>query len=713
MKKLFYFQVFILIFVTAIKADTIHVPGNYATIQDGIDAATSSDTVLVADGIYTGVGNKNIDFLGKSVEVISENGPENCVIDCEGSGRGFIFQNDENEYSILSGFSIRNGFSVGGGGIYIHGESEGYGPMIQNCIISNNAVESDQAKGGGIFCEYADPTIIDCIVDSNTARGNSAKGAGIYCWQSIPIIRNCTIRENIAFSSEPGNNAFGGGIYICDGPFPATDIAVIEDCEIADNYAAGMGGGLYLIFVNFEIINSEISGNQCLYYGGGISALGGPGFGFNVTIMNCTITNNSSENGVGGSFGATGGINMTECDMTISNTLIANNTSDYSGVGIEISFGKLTLINSTIVNNNPNIGGSEIRCINSELNLLNSIVSATECNTTITIQLCDSVGVSYCNLQNRSGEIFGNEFSEEFGQLIATNINGDSCDVYNNIFLDPLFYTTAGDSAFYLTEDSPCIDAGDPASPLDPDSTRADIGAFYFDQSIASPLAVTLTPSVTPITIPANGGNFAFNIELSNTGVNPVNVDIWSMITLPNGSEFGPIINFPGFNLQPGINPNRDRDQNIPANAPSGNYTYDAYIGEYPDSIFAEDHFNFEKLAVWDGFANVDDWNCWGESFDDAVLTSVNSVPNYLFFNAFPNPFNQHTVLDFVLPSAGKVSLTVFDITGREVVMLVDGMKTAGQHQVVFDAEDLTSGVYFAWLEAGEFKEVRKILLVK
>ena len=69
------------------------------------------------------------------------------------------------------------------------------------------------------------------------------------------------------------------------------------------------------------------------------------------------------------------------------------------------------------------------------------------------------------------------------GQIMTTNLNGDSCDVYYNIFLDPLLFNPdSGD--FHLTAESPCIDAGDPASPLDPDSTIADMGAFYFDQAV-------------------------------------------------------------------------------------------------------------------------------------------------------------------------------------------------------------------------------------
>ncbi len=64
------------------------------------------------------------------------------------------------------------------------------------------------------------------------------------------------------------------------------------------------------------------------------------------------------------------------------------------------------------------------------------------------------------------------------------NANGDSCDVYNNIQMNPCFVDTANGD-YHLTVNSPCIDAGDPDSPLDPDGTIADMGAFYYDQDQA------------------------------------------------------------------------------------------------------------------------------------------------------------------------------------------------------------------------------------
>ena len=85
-----------------------------------------------------------------------------------------------------------------------------------------------------------------------------------------------------------------------------------------------------------------------------------------------------------------------------------------------------------------------------------------------------------CFFDNFYGDYSG-QIPVGMGFVAFTNANGDSCDTYYNIFLDPMFAdTAAGD--YHLTAGSPCIDAGDPSLPRDPDGTVADMGAFYFDQ---------------------------------------------------------------------------------------------------------------------------------------------------------------------------------------------------------------------------------------
>ena len=226
-------------------------------------------------------------------------------------------------------------------------------------------------------------------------------------------------------------------------------------------------------------------------------------------------------------------------------------------------------------------------------------------------------------------------------------------------------------------------------------------------------VSISLTPVNPPIQIPSNGGTFDFNIEIANNGTTPSVIDIWTMTTLPNGSEYGPIINVSDFTLNAGQSADRDRTQNIPINAPAGDYTYDAYAGVYPAMILNEDHFEFEKLSVSDGYGVVNDWNCWGEEFGVTDKLSQNIPGKFALYAPYPNPFNASTAISFKLQASSQVELKVFDITGREVESLVSGHWSQGQHSVVWDADGMGSGVYFVRLEAGEFAQTRKILLVK
>lgn len=102
-----------------------------------------------------------------------------------------------------------------------------------------------------------------------------------------------------------------------------------------------------------------------------------------------------------------------------------------------------------------------------------------------------------------------------------------------------------------------------------------------------------------------------------------------------------------------------------------------------------------------------------------SIRTLVSSEIDFKSPNTFslhqnyPNPFNPSTNIEFSLPQTSNVELRVFDLTGREVVSLVSGVKTAGNHTVSFDASQLSSGVYIYRLKAGEFVQTRKMLLIK
>ncbi len=224
----------------AVLSAVIDVPGDQPTIQAGINAASNGDTVVVADGIYTGGGNKNLNFNGKAITVRSSQGPLNCIIDCENDGNGFFFENGEEGDSVVDGFTIINGRATYGGGIYI----EECSPTILNCILLNNKGERPggvDGYGGGIYCY--DDVLVDVVIP------------WIEHGPCKPTIANCIFAENSA--------DYGGGIYnYSDGFLSTTEPAVIN-CTFAGNHSDLEGGGMYNWQSEPTVKNSIFWGDTC------------------------------------------------------------------------------------------------------------------------------------------------------------------------------------------------------------------------------------------------------------------------------------------------------------------------------------------------------------------------------------------------------------------------------------------------------------------
>ncbi|NQS98713.1 MAG: T9SS type A sorting domain-containing protein [candidate division Zixibacteria bacterium] len=243
-----------------------------------------------------------------------------------------------------------------------------------------------------------------------------------------------------------------------------------------------------------------------------------------------------------------------------------------------------------------------------------------------------------------------------------------------------------------------------------------DAGAAWEMYDIGPPpvydVTVVLTPENPPIQIPAAGGSFNFNIEMTNNDAVAATFQVWTIITLPAGGTMdvlGPYT----LTLDPGAILERDRTQAVPERAPSGVYTYEANVGTYPTVIWDSDEFTFEKLADGDG-AIVHDWANWGEAFPGENLETAAVTPvDYSLGAAYPNPFNPSATIGYYLPESNIVKLTVFDITGRDVATLVNGWVSAGSHEAVFNAHNLASGVYFYNLTVGNFTETKKMMLLK
>jgi hypothetical protein len=116
-------------------------------------------------------------------------------------------------------------------------------------------------------------------------------------------------------------------------------------------------------------------------------------------------------------------------------------------------------------------------------------------------------------------------------------------------------------------------------------------------------------------------------------------------------------------------------------------------------------------------FAGIGSDGAWIRPISE-MITSVEEfsadLPTYFGLDQnYPNPFNPSTTIRFELPRASLVNLTVFDILGRQVSRLVNERRNAGVYEVKFDGSNLASGVYFYRLQAGNFVQSKRFLLLK
>ncbi len=250
------------------------VPGDAATIQDAIYLCVDGDSVVIGLGTYIGAGNRDITLSGRKITVRSTDPNDgatvsNTVIDCENSGRGFVFDTGETAESVVAGLTIINGNggagSLMGGALYFAPDTS---PVVSNCVI----VDSSAGLGGAI-----------------AVLGGS------------PTIRNCRILGNTGFAG-------GGALYISGGS------ALFENCVISGN-SAPRGGAVYSHNVGDPVlVHCTITTNTATTYAGAINCFNGN----NLTLYGCILWDNTASIGsqmyIGG-IGMAATVNVSYCDM--------------------------------------------------------------------------------------------------------------------------------------------------------------------------------------------------------------------------------------------------------------------------------------------------------------------------------------------------------------------------------------------------------------
>jgi len=414
----------------------------FLSIQAGIDACSgqSPDTVQVAEATYIeNITLKSyVALLGGYPSGGGTRDSEANPTIIDGGGDGSVVWCDSVTASGIDGFTIENGHSAYGGGIYCFESS---------FTVANNTFTGNSATYGGAMC---------CLYDSlsnierNTFTGNqSVNGGGIYCARNS----SPTIEENVI----AGNHAdgFGGGVacYIDSSP-------TISNNTIRGNSASYTGGGISCWYRSCPAIDgNSIAANSCSSSGGGISCW----YRSCPTINDNSITGNS----VGSYHGGAIYCYYDSSPIVTGNTIAANSARWYGG-GICCEYGCSPVIsNNLIVVNSADRSGGGIYCFyNSSLTLTNCTIADNEADSDANgygtggaIYVADSssqLGVLNCILWGDSP----NEIAGETADVVIeySDVQGGWAGT-GNISADPLFADST-DGDYSLLSGSPCIDAG-------------------------------------------------------------------------------------------------------------------------------------------------------------------------------------------------------------------------------------------------------------
>ena len=416
-------------------SEALRVPSEYATIDAAVDAAGYFDTVLVADGTYTGEGNTTIYTDDDQITIKSENGPESCIIDCEGSDDwAFYVQYD----GVIDGFTIRDCNDSA-----IHCKNS----VIKNCIITGNA----GYDGGGIECRYFGGEGL-AIISNCTIYGNTSEnGGGIHADGEI-LVKDCVIS---------GNSAKRGSAISCSPSGKATVI----NCAITDNQAVG----------TFHPCTSAVYGN-----------------GSASSLIDCFFADNSKQpcwDGAATVFDFDGLIRgcifvgnidgLWSCDGPITNCIMAGN----AGHGIANCDGPIS--NCTIVGNKweglIDCDGTITNCVIWQNGLDEGGLELYDCSVP-----------NYCCIEGWGGGGVGNINTDPcFVEMGHWDTNGTPEEPYDDFWVygDYHLKSAAGwwdaNSEDWALDGvtSRCIDAGNPgcclgSEPSDANNIRINVGAY-------------------------------------------------------------------------------------------------------------------------------------------------------------------------------------------------------------------------------------------
>ena len=431
-----------------------------------------------------------------------------------------------------------------------------------------------------------------------------------------------------------------------------TDLDV-RHCRITNNRAyQGMGGGIFVDWGEVFLSDNIISNNFSAFGGSGLGSYGG-----NIAIINNLFENDTTYYPLGGEM--SGSIGCTGCSLlTFKNNTIKNNLS-YSVGAVRLSSSIASITNNVVINNLGWTGRSGFW---------------------ITIE--DSGTVAF-NEITHNGSVNSGGFRGSGITLFGWNV-----DVNNNL----LAFNKTGSSAggFYIVGTNIKL-----INNIIAYNRAYNGGGIYIDNT-STQIPNILTNNII-------WGNVAdYNPQIYNVANKPLEV---SYCDVEDG--------------WPGVG-NIDIDPLFRDTANGDFHLMSTFCGDPYDSpcIDVGDPALLDSLLDCDwglGFL-PSDMGAYGGG-DSAMQAADDYQPPLpiepVLLQNYPNPFNSATTIEFALPEAGEVSLTIYDILGREVLRPVRGYKEAGRHSVTVDMDRAASGFYFYILSTEKTRISRTMVLIK
>ncbi len=316
-------------------------------------------------------------------------------------------------------------------------------------------VRQGQFSYGALSILNCSARLDNCIIRDNVADGMYTSTFGTI------IATGCVFTNNRGEVNFP----YGMACYIGSGEFLA------QHCRFIDNFALIDGGAILSNYGRVRLEHCEFENNSCNLWGGALSFAHG-----SISAYDCRFFDCSGSQG--------GAAYIAAVDSAIFDRCLFQSCEAGIGSAIHVppSFSIPLIVKHCNFISNAS-GSTAVVDLGLQGRIYNSLFVD---NTGAVIAFNGELNqVDHCDFFPRHNELFQGVAPPELAELDRVNINGDSTDAYGNLFLDPLF--VAADSGdFHLRENSPCIDAGDPESPQDPDQTIADIGMYFYEQEVAT-----------------------------------------------------------------------------------------------------------------------------------------------------------------------------------------------------------------------------------